>query len=458
MMRRLLSLALIFVTMQTRVNAAETYRWTRNIQVPEIATPTLVAVPLDSHFFQFTRPGRPDVRLRSEKGQAVGFVIRAANERKDLTIRSSWTGTQSAARVDTAIGLQVELVLRDKDPEPTGIRIITPLRDFKHQVHAESSADGTTWTPTGDATVIFDYSRYVDARNDRIPISASGHRHFRITIDDITAEQQSQLMELNRRLRGGEETDRTETSAIVRVPFRIDRVEFYHDEVKVESGQRRKISYPADHVKVSANEKDHQTIVTFDSERNPITEIKILTGVDNFSRAAIVEAEMEDENGTTRWQKITSGTLTRFNVGAIQREDLTLSIREVGAARYRVIIDNRDSPDLAIKGVELTGPQYELIFLVSHPGTMQLEYGSGDAVTGQFDTAALEAALAQGQSVVNASLQSRIENPNALPDSAKVWMPWNDTRVLVAVILVATVVFSWVLFRASQRLTVPPSQ
>lgn len=432
------------------------YRWLRDVDLPEIKAVTPIGVPLDSHFFQSTRDGWPDVRLRNDLGEPVAFLIRAAHELKTRTVRQSWSAEQQSAKVDAAVGLQVQLILRDKEPAPHGVRIVTPLRDFEHQVRVESSADGQAWTSAGPATLIFDYARYVDARNVVVPFNAGNHRRFRLTIEDITAEQESQLLELHRRLRGSEETERTESTAIVRRPFRIDRIEFYRDDSESVSSEPQSATYPTADFAVKENEKDHQSILTFDTQREPITEIKVITAAENFSRAATVEIELEDVNGKSAWQPLAKGTLTRFSVGAIQREELKLAIRESHAVHYRVVIENRDSPPLAVTGVELAGPLYELTFLASPNQKATLEYGSPDAKVGRYDTAALQAALSQGQALTQAKWQPPRENLDAPAGRGRAWKPWNDARVLFSGIVALTLLLGWRLYCAGRQIETPP--
>ena len=449
-------IVLCFITLVTTPILAEDcpqYRWMRDVELPEIATTTLVSIPLDSHLFMSTRDGWPDVRLNNNRDQSVAFLIQAAYDLKARTVRQTWPAQNLAAKVDSVIGLQVELVLRDDDPLPSGIRIITPLRDFEHQVRVESTADGNSWTSAGPPTLIFDYSRYVDARNDFVHVKNGKHRRFRLIFEDVTAEQESLLLELHRRLRGANEIDRTEDTTIVRRPFRIDRVEFYRDDETSVNSHQQRTKYPTSNFLVSEHEKDHQTVLTFDTKREPISEIKVITDSENFSRAATVEAEFEEMNGKLEWRVISNGTLTRFSVGSIQKDELTLSIRETHASRYRVLIDNRDSPPLTITGVELSGPLYELMFLASADQKFALQYGSPDAKAGRYDTAALQAALSQGAERITAKLASPGENQIA-PQSRH-WVPWNDTSVLLGGIVALTLLLGWGLYAAGKRIELP---
>lgn len=425
---------------------APVFRWQRGIELPELSETTAVAVPLDEPFYAATRDGWPDVRLYDAKGNIVSFLIRAATETKSRTDRRSWDAEQTSARVEPEGGLVVELALREKEPQPTGLRIVTPLRDFEHQVRVESSADGETWVSAGPPGVIFDYSRFVDARNDTAPFKAGDHRRFRFLIADVTAEQESQLLELHRRLRGAED-ERTERTTIARRPFRVDRVEFYRDDVRSQATETRLNRYEPAGFKQTENEKEHRTLVAIETGRQPVTEIRVGTGDKNFSRSVAIEAEFEDARGLRAHRSL--GSLTRFSVGSLQREELTLKIPEARATRYRLLIENGDNPPLAISGVELSGPRYELICLAAPSEKYRLDYGSPDAEPGRFDTAALEAVLREGPPKVVGALAEARENLSA---PLARWQPWNDPNVLISAIVLLTLLLGWGLWRAGRRM------
>lgn len=429
---------------------APMFRWQRDVELPEIIETTAVAAPLDEPFYAATRDGWPDVRLFDSRGNVVAFLIRAATETKPRTDRRSWVAEQTAARVESDGSLVVELALREKEPVPTGMRIVTPLRDFEHQVRVESSADGLTWVAAGPPAVIFDYSQFVDARSDTAPFTAGDHRRFRFLIADVTAEQESQLLELHRRLRGGAEAERTERTTIARRPFRVDRVEFYRDEVLPQATETKLVTYQPARLLQSEDEKRQRTLVMIDAGRQPVTGIAVQTDDANFSRGIAIEAEVEEASGLH--QSETSGMLTRFAVGSLQRDELTVKIPEVRAVRYRVAIKNGDSPPLTIRGVELSGPLYELLFLASPGEKYRLDYGSPDAEPGKFDTAALEEVLRrEGPPNLAGALAAARENLEA--PTAR-WRPWNDRNVLISAIVALTLLLGMGLWQAGRRMDV----
>jgi hypothetical protein len=386
-------------------------------------------------------------------GEPLGFVIRAATQRKPRTRRSFWTAEQIGAKVDAESGLQIELKLRDKETQPTGLRIITPLANFEHQVRVETSADGAAWTAAGAPAVIFDYSKYVDARSDLVPFEAGESRRFRVTIADLTAEQELQLLELHRRLRGDEVVERDEKTFIDQRAFRVERIEFYRDESEVAKGETLMTAYPTEDMQLEQAPKEKQTHVLISTRYEPVTEMKLVTGEENFSRAVAVQAEVEDSQGRSDWRTIATGTLVRYSVGAIRRDEAKIDLPATYANRYRLVIENRDSPPLEITGVELQGPVMEIVFLAEPNKTRRLEYGNPEISAGQYDTGALTAALAINPATIAAELQAPRENTSA--PVGRMWKPWEDRRVLAGTGLALALLLGWGLVQASRRVLPP---
>jgi hypothetical protein len=448
---------LLAITVSAAAFAAEpepTFRWRRAISLPALTATTLVAAPLDTHVYGNTREDWPDVRLRTASGTATAFVIRPAMNVRDQTVREFWPAKQTAAKLDGDHGLQVELMLSKDDPTPTGLKIVSPLRDFEHQVQVESSADGVAWEPAGEPTLIFDYTRFVDARNDTVSITPSAHRQFRLTIADVTAEQESQLLELHRRLRGDEEADRTERTVIARRPFRIDRVEFFRDVARPQSSEPRTLDFPVSRLTTTPSEGGARTVVTLGTDGEPLTALRIDTPSENFSRVVNVETEVDLGTGATAWKPFAPGTLTKFAVGTLHREDLTIPVPQTRRSNFRLVIENDDSPPLTIENVIASGPVYELLFLATPNERYTVEYGHDDATSGRYDTAALAAALNDRQPATEVRFGDPQLNPNAPTVRRPAWKPWNDPRVLIGGILLMAAILAIALYAAGKELKV----
>ncbi len=452
--------------MATSAADVPVFRWARDVELPALTATGVVAIELDEHFHAATNVDWSDYRLRDEQGHNVGSLLMKVNDVETQPTRESWSPKKLSVQVDEEHGLQVFITLDEKDPLPDTISIVTPLRDFEHQVRVDSAAGDLNWTPAGEPTLIFDYSQYIDARNINVPVKGGNHRRFRLTIADITAEQQSQLLEFNRRLRGGEESDRTERTTIQRRPFRVDRLMLSRTVDTVREKKTRTRTYPATDFAVRQNEKDKETIVTFAVAEQPLGGIRLLIADENFNRRARLEWEHVGSQGEKSWASHISGTLTRFQIGTIHRENLILESSGLDelqarsgpthrADHYRIIIENGDSPPLNITGVEPLGPVYELNFLASSGQKLQLEYGSPLATAAQIDVAALQEAVNRGLPVLAAKLGEPRENTNA-SIAKPTWKPWNDPTVLFGGIVVLTLLLGWGLYRASNRVTLPP--
>ena len=453
-------LALSWIATELSPAAAEEpeFRWSRSVEMPVIEENALVAIPLDSALFAATQPDLADVRLRDDRDRNVAFVIRSVPTTRRHTVRKTWTAKRRGAKPLESGGLEIFLDVDNDSPLPQGLRVISPLRNFEHQVRVDSSADGTHWEAGQPPTVIFDYSRFVDVRNVNVPIKAGEHRHFRLVIDDVTAEQASQLLELTRRLRGPDEVHRDETTTITRRPFRVDRIEFYRDVVESRTSGVETVAYKATDLQVSEDSKNKQTFVRFKTQREPLTSLTLVTDATNFSRAAHVQVPEAREKADA-WRTIAAATLSRFSLNTIHQNDVSIEFPEQRQTQYRLVLENQDSPPLEIERVDLAGPAYELVFLGTPEQQLSLDYGSPEASAASYDTAAVRVSLAAGDVPKRAQLGTARENAAALEPR-----PWRWSNLIgyppvaIAGIILLTAILGWGLYQASRRLDSTPPE
>ena len=420
---------------------------------------SLVAVRLDSEVYAATQSNLADLRLQDDKGTNLPFLIRKSQELKSRTVRrKTWAASKPVVRPLDDGGLEITLELDENDSQPNGLTLVSPLRNFEQRVRIQTSADGKTWEPAGNETVIFDYSRYMDVRNDDVPFPASSRKHVRLVIDDVTVEQQSQLMELTRSLRGNDETGRTEKITIDRRPFRIERIEFWLDGAEEGVKGDHKQPYLVSGYKVTEDPKTHQTIVTIDTHREPLTSLTLETTARNFSRNCVVEVA-EQQGVQTTWRSVGTATLSRMDFKNLKREQLTVTMPETRESTYRLVIDNRDSPPLAVTGVKAEGNVYEVVFLSAANTPHQLVYGDTDATAPNYDTATIQAVLTESYrpEVVKLGVEEKVAG--AAPAGFKWSAVINDPRVMTVVIGALVVVLGWGLYGAVKRMdaTEPPS-
>jgi hypothetical protein len=435
-------------------SAAEpTFRYAMPLELPTLKQEELLAATLESDVYAATRDGFPDLRILSDDSLETSYLLRKVTITKAETTRDYWAArTRSVQPLDDG-GLEIMLHLEPEDPQPDGLRIVTPLRDFEQRVRVFNSADGENWQPAGEETVIFDYSQYMDFGNDSVSFPSSDRRDFRIVIDDVTQEQESQLMGLTRSLRGGQEVRREERTTINRRPFRIDRVLFWRDVVHDQSTGDRKTGYPLTGFHLENDPAAQQSIITVDSRREPLTSLKLVTSSHNFSRQALVEIDVSTPREHTL-RSIGVANLSRLDFRNLKREELTISFPETRQLKYRIVIDNRGSPPLVVTSVEAEGNEYQTVFLAPVPQqAYELVFGSESAERPDYDTAAISASLAAGYQPALVGLGKQVDGPGAGQPAAFALSRIINNPLLLgsfAVLLVAAL--AWGLYRAGHRL------
>ena len=458
MKKTVVAIACLLATAASLVRAEEpSLRFQKEVSAAGKAEESLVAVTLDAEVYAATQPGLADLRLQDAQGTALPFIVRKSQELRAKTVRrKAWSAPKPTLKPLENGGLEITLVLDEDDPVPNGLNLITPLRNFEQRVRILTSADGQTWEPAGGETVIFDYSRYMDVRNDSVPFPASPRKQLRIVIDDVTLEQQSELLELTRRLRGNDETDRTEKVTIDRRPFRIERIEFWQESSQERVKGDHKQSYPVAGFKVTEDAKARQTFITVDTHREPLTSLQLETSSRNFSRNCVLEVQ-EQAGVQSTWRQISTATLSRMDFKNLKREQLTITFPEARHAQYRLVIDNRDSPPLTVDGVKAEGDMYEIIFLSATNKPHHLLYGDPDAKPPNYDTATIHALLTESYRPEAVKLGPEQKVAGAAPPGFKWSHLVNDPRLLTAIILILVLVLGWGLYGAVKRMdSVPP--
>ncbi len=426
-----------------------TFQFSRTVATPSLSQEELLAVTLDSAIFAATETGLPDMRLLDGQGGAVPYLLRKVQTTRVGTVRNTWAARRPAARPLEDGGLEIIVELKEDDPRPNGLSLVSHLKNFEQRVRVFSSAVGDKWEPLGEETAIFDYSRYMDVRRDHVRFRETPDRHFRIVIDDVTTEQESELLALTRRLRGAEETEREEQVSIKRRSFRIERIDFCREVERERSTGDKKTGYPVGKFRVEQDPEKQQTLILIDVGRVPLTSLELQTPAKNFSRRAMVEVE-EKRGVQTSWPTIGERTLSRIDFKGLKQEELGVVFPESRRENYRLVIDNRDSPPLEVSGIVARGNVYELLFLAS-PGTAyRLVYGSADAEPPRYDTAAIERVLSEGFRPTQAELGAL--GPGTSEPTALRWRDLlNNRRLLFGAITLLVIVLAWGLYHAVKR-------
>ena len=442
--------------------AADAGRREKPLVLPAIETTGLVAVRLDADVHAAAADGYGDLRILDAKGDEIPHVVRdmLTTNRGKVERRARAVVAEAKPLPDGSLEVTVALGDGHDHIEPEGFALLTPLHDFEHRVTVARLADDGGWETLVEDALIYDYARFLDVRDVSIslPVVRGGRRgdRYRIVIGDVTQEQQSRLMELTRTLAAGAEREIREKTVVERRPFRIDGIEFWYG-AEVEKGAAAVLE---DRViggfRVVRGPDERATRITVDARRQPVTEFTILTDSRNFSRMLTVERPAEPDRDRPRppGRPIATATITRIDVAGLRREQLAVPLPESRLETYELVIDDGDSPPLAVTGVTARGPAREIVFLAEPGGVYRLAYGC-DRAAPRYDTAAIRAALAARVVATPATLGAESVIATPPPAADPLWL-LGDGRFQIAVIATLALLLAAALFRAAQRIDAAP--
>jgi hypothetical protein len=379
--------------------------------------------------------------------------------------------TQIDARIEALHPLpdnRIEVIFRAGSPRkapPAFVRIITPIANFEKRVTLYGRSTGGPWKSLVSEARIFDYARFMDVRNTRIPLPGRApYPEYRLVLEDVSDIRQSNAVRLARRLRRGAVWEETADAILHRRDFRIDRIQlgwYTRRPVRRTDVLRQ---YPAPGLSIEEDGRKRTTILNFHCRREPLCRIRVLTESDNFSRAVTILAPDEKEGGRHA-RVLASGRITRIHLGNVTRDDTSIDFPASRFPAYRVVIANGDNPPLPIRGVEAFGQVFQAVF-VARPGKQyRLYYGAPEAAPPKYDA----------ETVLKPVLDAGEADPPELPLGPERTNPdfrrrfsWNrfvSSRGFLGTVLVAAVIFlGWVLFHAIQQveleeevLGVPPA-
>jgi len=417
---------------------------------------SILAVTLDSDVYAATRRDFPDLRIFDARDHEVPCLLEKATEPRTRTVRNACQSTVVSLK-ERGDGLDVIVRLDADAPAADGLNIMTPLANYERRVSIEGSNDGLGWTPLLAGGVIFDYSRYMDIGNRELRLPYNSYRQFRLSISGIADAKESPFLDLTRKYRGGRETERTETTVLERRPFRIDRIELWHEQAEKTFEYDRKADYKAAGWRVEESPAAKRTIVEVTMRREPLTELTLETSSRNFSREATIQKSMP-HGARTEWSDIGSGRISVVDFGGFHRATLGVSFPEERQTAYRIVIHNEDNPPLVITGVKPRGNVYRAVFLAAKGETYHLGYGSQEAAAPQYDAAIVLAPLRERQAPQEARLG--VETPGAAPGEPPVDLRQllNNPLFLGPVIAALVALLGWALWRATRRINELPKE
>jgi len=333
-------------------------------------------------------------------------------------------------------------------PLPGVVRFHTQLRNFEKQVTIKGSSDGNQWETLASNTPIYDYSRYLDVRNDRVSVIPRGYPYYKIDIANITETRDSPLTEIMKHIRGDKEVARTETTDSHKEVMRLDRISFVVLKEALVTGAADIRQSAVTNWCVAEDAKRKQTILTFTTARQPLAAIELDIADANFSRSITVFGADNDSKMALVERGV--ATISRIRAGKVQEQHLIIALpTECRARHYRLVIANQDNPALTITGIRLRENLYEGLFFPKDGRSYRLFMGGRDLRAPSYDVATVLQAVPAGANDVW-TLGAKTANPAFKAGFSVSWVSGNKLFVMSVLAMVA--VLAWVIVRSVAKI------
>lgn len=450
--RNLTMLLVIGLTMPVTAESPRAFRYWKPINSSVDTQEEIIAFGLDSEVYAATRPGFPDLRVLNAQGQEVPYQLEPDVEYREETTRQLLE-TEIVSLREEGSAIEVHIRLPENSPSADGFLLETPQTDYERKIAVSGSSTGTDWKPLVTDHIIFDFSRYMDVHNREIPLPANEFREFKIVFGDVTDEQPLPFKELARFSRGDEEQKRVERTLIERRTFRIDRLRAWHNVTQQRVRRVKKTFYPAAGFESQENADDQLTILTVQTQREPLTSFTLQTTSRNFYRRATVEVPVV-QGVRTEWRQIGSTVVSHFGFRSFHREQVKVDFSERRESTYRIVIHNEDNPPLDIQRIQPEGTAYRVVLLALPDQRYRLYYGAENVDSPQYEAATVLTALRKEDfQPVTATLAAQTENADfADRPGPSLKNLLNNWVFLGSVIVVMVVVLGWSLYRAGHHL------
>lgn len=428
------------------------FRWSRAIDTSSIGQEEILVLPLDSEIYDKTQSSLNDLVIQNINGDAVPFLIRKRKKKVTRESKKTWIASNVRLNPVTKNQLEINFELNENDLAPLGLKIITPLKNFEQRLQVFAiNSDGTETLLVEDA-LIYDYSRFMDARQVSVRFPETSAREFRAVINNPTLIQQSQLAEITKKLQGGSEVSSETRSTVEKRPFRMDRIEFW-TETETLTQVSNEHPYKVRQKKVVSFPETGQTGIEILTNGEPLTSFTISTSSKNFQRTATLY-EVSRRGSRVTHREITSTQLRRFVFRELNEEHLTLRFPENRHRHFQIVIDNHESQPVEINGIKAFGQLEQLVFFAEKNQKYSLLYGDKDAGEIQLDTAALQAALDKKiqPMLVSMGVPQERDLSNLPPRTTDFRDYINNPFLIAAVVFIMIAVLARFLYSAAQQI------
>ncbi len=391
---------------------------------------TICRIPLPLELLTRSESNLADMRLFDADGREIPFVVRFSRLQPKTTEAPLTITSYEQGRG----GVQLTVTVPEAMGAVSGIDFTIPERDFRKQVTVIASEPAG---PVIGQDTIYDFSSHVDLRRTRIDFPATDARTLILRITDSEAVPEN---------RNTVQVTSTGLEIIFSRSWakqlRIDAV--HGRSVQAEPGGPRIDRWPLQPVPVIQKAR-RQTVIDV-PVRLPAGRILFDVATPVFYRAVTVESSPDGRDGN--WQSLASGTICAFPLGGRPERRVHLDLPGTGIARYRITIENGDSPPLEIRSLSFESPTREIFFVADddrQPYRLMVGARSVRAPNYDIDRFGGSDAWAD-QARTQVTMGSVSGNPDYDPQAGTSRRERVERTVLIAVILAVVIGLGYWLF------------
>lgn len=362
------------------------FPWCKALQPPTNTANKNVAVfPLDDEIFAATDGNYVNMRIFDQNNVEIPFQVRTQTTDKSVARERGLSLKIGPFQIKPDNRIEIVFEKKASEPIPSAVEFSTHYRNYEKQITVSGSNDRKQWQILAQDQPIYDYSRFIDIRNNRIEITPRQYAYYKVEVSNISEVRQSPLTQIIRETRGSMALKEVEKSAFTKEDFRIDRISFLEKKQVMVKGKKVITDYNVERLNVVQDQKEKTTILTFSTARQPLTALTVLAQDSNFSRPITIEAT-DATDAKSGWQTLLRSRISRIDIGRFHKDASTMGL---GAPRrfrhYKITVQNLDNPPLNITGVTAKGEVHEVIFF-RKPGEMyQLYYGGKNTPEPRYD-------------------------------------------------------------------------
>ena len=339
-----------------------------------VRTDSLYQVHLTGAVLEKSGAGQEDVRLFSLSGREVPVVLiegapsAEAAETYPLEI-TGYSGDASSA--------VITMRLPEKHRPISGISLDIPDSDFRKRAVLSGSRDGKAWRVLAE-DAIYDFSSQVDLRKTKLEFPASDFRYFQLELADAKPA-------------GAGDTS---------IRLKYEGLDF-----SVNGGMKKELRiHEAQGGTTAPGEKtavyDEQAFAApqaiQDKDGNTVVIIKAGLPADRFSfqisnpyyyRTVSISASETGKEDS--YVPVARGAIYRFPLSAEQHEAKTaIDVRMPKHGYCKIVIENKNSPPLDVKGVAIAWVRKDLYFIaLGNEGRYSLCFGNPALARPDYDLA-----------------------------------------------------------------------